>query len=193
MVGIFQFGTLFLVPSLVLVAMGCVSIVLYLALNQKSRAIRRLPKNLPIKVFDRTFNVFDPYPDQRKIINNYIELLIPIIYGFIFFSWVVVFQILQMGLISGLIIFIICISLLMIEEASEFHKNAKILVNAVKNGDSLGKGDLEALSLIKKFLPKLSSYYLLLAIAFFTSSLVVPYILNMLLLLLLNLLWVRLH
>ncbi len=177
-----QLDTSFLTLSFVLITMGFVSTVFYLVFHRKSRAINNLPKDLQVKVFNKTFNVFDPYPEQRKIINNYIELLIPVVYGFFLFIFVAVLQILQMGFLLGFFAFIICMSLLMIDDASEFHKNASIFVNAVKNGYSLGKGDVDVLYLLKIALPKLKSYYLLLAIAFFASSLVVPYIVDALLL-----------
>ena len=38
--------------------------------------INSLPKNLSADVSDKTFNVFDPYPERRKIFHNMLFALL---------------------------------------------------------------------------------------------------------------------
>jgi hypothetical protein len=47
--------------SLVLLIMAGASFFFAFLLHAKSRALRTLPYNLSVQVFDKTFNVFDPY------------------------------------------------------------------------------------------------------------------------------------
>jgi len=159
--------------------MGCVSIVLSLTLHQKSRVIRAISRNISSNVFDRTFNVFNPYPDQRKIVGDHVELLfLFVILGYFCVIPLLVLKILEYGLLLGFITFIICLGLLMPDGALEIYKNVSIFKKAVNNRVSLGKGDLDVLLLLKKIMPKLSIYYLSLGIVLFSSFMVMPYILS---------------
>jgi hypothetical protein len=179
MVRVFQLNTSFLASSVVLIVMGCVSILFSLSLRRKSHAMGKFPKDLSAEVFDKTFNVFDPYPERRKIISSHIGLLICLaVYGpFIFISYFAM-QALEAGLVLGGITFMICLGLLMVDETLEIRKNANAFITAVKNGVALGKGDMDTLFLLKRMLPKLSNYHTILAILFLTSSLAVPFIVN---------------
>jgi hypothetical protein len=176
MIGIFQSDTPFLVSIFILFVMSCLSIVFSLSFRLKSRAIERIPNDLSFSVFDKTFNVFNPYSDRRKIIHSFIILLpvFAVVAGIIFPLFTM--KIIEMKLALGLSIFIICFGLMMIEEAYEVYKNANIFLKAVKNSVNLGKGDLTVLFLVKETLPKLTVYYLLLGIMFFASSMALPYI-----------------
>ena len=176
MIGIFQSDTSFLVSFLILLIMSCLSIVFSLSFRLKSRAIKKLPKDLSVNVFDKTFNVFNPYPDRRKIIHSFIILLplLAVVASLIFPLFTM--KIIEMKLALGLAMFIICFGLMMIDEAYEIYKNANIFLKAVKNGVNLGKGDLAVLFLVKETLPRLTVYYLLLAIVFFASSVTLPYV-----------------
>jgi len=176
MIGSSQSDIPFLVSFLILFIMSCLSIVFSLSFRLKSRAIKKLPRDLSVNVFDKTFNVFNPYPDRRKIIHSFITIL-PLfaVVGSLIFPFLTM-KIIEMKLVLGLIIFIICFGLMMIEETIEIYRNADTFLKAVKNGTNLGKGDLAALFLVKETLPKLTVYYLLLAIMFFASSITLPYI-----------------
>jgi len=176
MIGSFQSDIPFLVSFLILFIMSCLSIIFSLSFRLKSRAIKKLPNDLSVNVFDKTFNVFNPYPDRRKIIHSFITIL-PLfaVVGSLIFPFITM-KIIEMKLVLGLIIFIICFGLMMIEETIEIYRNADTFLKAVKNGINLGKGDLAALFLVKETLPKLTVYYLLLAIMFFASSITLPYI-----------------
>lgn len=166
------FGSVFLVFSV----MGCVSLALSLLLHLKNRALARLPKNLHANVSDRTFTVFDPYPEHRRVLHSYLTLL-P------FVAWLgamavayLTLNILAMGLALGFVAFIFCFSLIMADEFFEVYKNTGMLVKAVSMGADFGAGDLTVLSLMRKTLPKLRIYYLLLSVAFFASFVALPYV-----------------
>jgi hypothetical protein len=168
-----------LASSLILVAMGCVALIFSLALFQKSHALGKLPKNLSAKVFDKTFNVFEPNKEHRKIISSHTGLIVFLaVYGSWFAVTVAVFKTFEVGGILGCITLLICAALLMIDETQEIHKNTGIFIKAVKNGTGLGEGDVQALALMRSTLPKLSTYHLILAVAFFASSVSVPFLVN---------------
>jgi len=176
---IFQTDISLLASSLVLIAMGCVALVFSLALSRRSRALGKLPKNLSAKVFNKTFNVFEPNKEHRKIISSHTGLIIFLaIYGSWFVVTIGVFKTFEAGGILGCIILLICAALLMIDETQELHKNAGIFIKAIQTGKGLGEGDLEALGLMRSALPKLSTYHLILSVVFFASSLAVPFLVD---------------
>lgn len=175
----FQFEIPFLASSFVLIAAGFVSILFSVSLRRKLRLIERFPEDLSTEVFDRTFNVFDPYPERRKTISSNIELLIFLaVYGPFFFVSYIVLRVVEAGLVLGGVTFIICLGLLMVDDTLEIRKNANAFIIAVRNGTGLGSGDMKTLLVLKKTLPKLSNYYVVLAIMLFGSSLAVPFILD---------------
>jgi len=138
-----------------------------------------LPKDLSVQVFDRTFNVFDPHIKQRRMISSHTGFVCFIaIYG----VWVglsfVVFKTFEVGGVLGSIAFLICAALLMIDETQELIKNAGIFAKAVNNRVELGKGDMEVLYVMRKTLPRLSAYRLILAVVFFVSAFTVPYLVD---------------
>jgi len=178
MFSLFEWDAPFLASTLVLLIMGFLSLMLSLYSHSKSRAIRKLPKDLSVKVFNKTFNVFDPYPAKRKMVSGSIFsllLTISLVAAFVF-SFIVLIEIIETGLLLGFIVFIVCISSVTLEESFEIHKNASILVGAIENGVNLGQGDLTILSMVKETLPKLRMYYLSLAVTFFAFSVLFPYI-----------------
>jgi hypothetical protein len=179
MINPFQFGTSLFVSQSVLIAMGFSSLVFYLSLRSKSLAVGKLPKNLSANVFNKTFNIFDPYPDQRKTIQSSVIVVLPILtlFGAVILSFVVMARIIEAGFLLGSLTFAFCAALMTLEETFEIHSKANIFVRAIKNGTELGEGDLTVLSIVKETLPKLKTYYLSLAIIFFASSMILPYVL----------------
>jgi hypothetical protein len=174
-----MFDFSYLMSSMVLIAMGCVSTGIFLLLNRKTREVENLPKNLESKVFDKRFNVFDPFPDGRKIIQSSVLTMLPalILFGAIILTFVVTAKIIEVGFLLGAVTFVVCAALMTFEEAFEVPSNATTIVKAVRNGTDLGDGDLTVLSIVKETLPKLKNYYLILAVTFFASSVILPYIL----------------
>lgn len=169
---IFQFDV---VSFVILIAMGCASLFLALHFYLKHRALDELSRNVHISVFDRTFNIFDAGPERRKSVN--ISILLPLLLVLLYiFMGFVILKILELGLMLGIIVFILSFSLMMIDEAAESHSNAQTFMKALMNRNHFGKGDLNALTMLRKTLPRLSGYYLLLAVALFASSFALSYI-----------------
>jgi hypothetical protein len=168
-----------LATSIVLMIMGGAALFFAFLLRARARALRTLPKDLSAQVFDKTFNVFDPGMEHRRVINSHTGLIIFIaVYG----SWLaliyIVFRTFEVGGVLGSIAFLVCAALLMVDETQEISRNARIFAKAVKNGVGLGKGDMQVLHVIKKTLPRLSAYHLTLAVVFFISALAVPFLVD---------------
>ena len=177
MFDVFPVDVSLLASSLVLVAMGCAALVFSLALGRKSRALGRLSKNLSVGVFSKTFNVFDPNMGRRRIISSHTGLVVFLaIYGSWFVVTIGVFTTFAVGGLLASVIFLVCAGLLMVDETQEFNKNAGIFVKAIRGGTGLGVGDLRALFVMRRTLPKLSLYHLVLAVVFFASAFAVPYL-----------------
>jgi len=180
---IFHLDISLVLSFFVLVVMGCVALAFSLMLGQKFRDLRKLPKDLSVRVFNKTFNVFEPNAEHRRIISSHTGLVVFLaIYGSWIATTVVVFKTFEVGGILGCIAFLVCAGLLMIDETQEFNRNAGVFVKAVENGTGLGQGDMEVLNVMKTTLPKLSVYHLVLAIVFFVSATAVPFIVDTVLL-----------
>lgn len=179
MFDIFQMNIPLLASSIVLVAMGCIALLFSLILRQKSRALNSLPKNLSANVFDKTFNVFEPDEQHRKIISSHTGLIIFVaVYGSWLAAMIAVFKTFEAGGILACVTFLICAGLLLIDETQEINKNAGIFLKALRNGAGLGKGDLQALSVIRKASSKLTRYHMILATLFFASAATIPSLVN---------------
>lgn len=178
MVNALEFGFSLMTSESVLVIMGFFSLVFYLSLRSKALAIGKLG-DLSVNVFDKTFNIFDPFPERTRLIQSSIIAALPFftLFTAIIFSLVVVAKIIEAGLLLASLTFVVCAALMMLEEAFEIYSNANVFARAVKNGAELGEGDITVLSIVKQTLPKLKTYYLSLAIVFFASSVMLPYIL----------------
>lgn len=162
--------------SLTLFAMCCLALAISIFLRLKSRAINSLPKDLSANVFDKTFVVFNPYQEHRKIIHSFLSAL-PLLVGFASAGFaLIVWKMLECGLLLSLFILIIGLNLIVMEDAPEVYQSSKTFIKAVQGGTSLGVGDLKVFQLIKKLMPKLSNYYLGLSILFIASSVMLPYI-----------------
>jgi hypothetical protein len=88
------------------------------------------------------------------------------------FSWtfiivfVVFMRVLEAGLLLGLVIFLFCLGLLLVSEATEIYFTAGTLAEAAKTKKRFGQGDIEILSIVRGSLGRLSAYYFLLSITF---------------------------
>lgn len=135
-----------------------------------------ISQNLSANVFDQTFVVFDPYPDQKKVIHRFLGLL-PFVGFFTALGLImVVWSIVTTGFLLSVFIIIIGTSVVIIEEAPEIYMNYKTYLKAIRNHSSFAIGDLKVLQLIKKLMPKLSNYYLGLSTLFILASLALPYL-----------------
>jgi hypothetical protein len=163
--------------SLTLLAMGCLTLALSVLFRLKSHAINSLPKKVTPDVFDKTFVVFNPYPEHRKIIHNFLFVLPILVFAACLGLTLIAWKIFEYGFVSSLFVLIICLNFTMLEVAPETYQNTRMLIKAVQRGTSLGVGDLRALQTVKKALPKLSKYYLGLAILFLTFAATIDYVL----------------
>jgi hypothetical protein len=169
------FDTSSFLASIVLVVMACVSLAISLNFRQKSHALRKFPEHVQASTFKKTFNVFNPYPEKRRIIHEHLELLILIgVYGsFVAISFAVL-KVLEFGFLLAFFMLIVCLGFLLIDETLEVQKNTNVILSALRKKTSFGKGDVEVLVFLRKTLPRLSNYHLMVAFAFFATSLAVP-------------------
>ena len=162
--------------SLTLGITGGLAIVLAILFRLKNRNLGKLPENLSPNIFNKTFAVFDPFPEQKKSIHRLLVAL-PFIGFFATFGLIAVaWRMLESGLILSLFIIIISINMILVEEAPEVYINSRIFLKAIKNRAELAAGDLKALQLIKTAARKLSNYYFGLAILLIACAITFPYI-----------------
>jgi len=162
--------------SLTLFAMGCLTLILFILLRLRHHKMNSLPKNLSANIFNKTFNVLNPYPEHRKIIHSFLSTLpfIPFITSFVFIVFLL--KMFESGLLLSTVIIIVCLNLMLIDVAAETHEDAGVLIEAVHGECDLGVGDVKAFQTVKKALPRLSNYYLVLAILFFAFAATLNYI-----------------
>ncbi len=161
---------------LVLVAMGFVSLGLCTLFYSQSRKLRQLSRNSSATFFKRTFNVMSVDTEHRKLLHGLpLWLLIAVTLGGPMLLWYVLSP--ALSLLLGIGITVICLSLMMLSEAYEIHRNANTFEKALKEGTALGEGDVRALALLNQMLPRLSAYYLILTAIFIASYAAFPYIL----------------
>jgi hypothetical protein len=142
----------------------------------KSRMLNRLPKNLSASVFSRSFVVFNPYPDQKKIMHRFLSAVPFVALVGALALTALMWRLLMYGFVLSLLIVIVGLNLIIIEEAPEIYMNTKTFVRAVQDDKSLATGDMKVLQLIKKLTPKLGNYYLCLSTLFFVFSVALPYV-----------------
>jgi len=169
----------FFAASVILVAMSFTSLLIAFNLRRKSIAIDRFPKNIEAGIFKKTFNVFNPYPSKRTVIHEHLELLILVaIYGSFVGIGYAIMKMLEFGFLLAFFTVIVCTSFLLIDETLETRENTNRILNALRKGTRFGKGDIEVFSFLRRTLPRLSNYHLVIAAVFFVASLLVSYVVN---------------
>jgi len=125
-----------------------------------------LPKNLSANVFNVTFNVLNPYPENRKTVHTSLSALplIPLVISLFFF--ILLWKAVECGLLLSLVIIIVCLNLILTDIASETYQCAEIFIKAIQRKADLGVGDIKTFQILKNALPRLSNYYLALSILF---------------------------
>jgi hypothetical protein len=161
--------------SLMLYGMGCLSFVLALFFYTKLLSLRKVPENLTVSIFSKTFNVFDPFPKSRRAYGGSV---ISLLLSYLAFCGVAVVMagILEFGLLLSLLVASVCASVMMFGEAYEIFHNASIFTKAVRMNVSFGKGDFDVLSILRHLLPRLATYYGLLSAVFFVFGAALHYI-----------------
>jgi small-conductance mechanosensitive channel len=162
--------------SLTLFAMGCVALVLFLFFRLKYHGMNSYPKNLSANIFNKTFNVLDPYPERRKIIHNFLSAVPLIVFFACLVFAILLWKVFEHGLLSSFFILLICLNLMLMDVMSEIYQVTKIFIKAIHGEASLGVGDIKAIQMLKKALPRLSNYYLALSILFFVFAAMLGYI-----------------
>jgi hypothetical protein len=166
-------GSSFLGLSIVSLAF---SLIFYL----KSRAVKKISKGLAATVFDRTFAVFDSFPERRRTIRSdfFFFLLSPLmsfVWAFII-VFVVLLPIIEAGFVGDLAILVLALGPMMVSEATEAYSCANTLTKAAERHSSFGRGDISILLILKKTIGKMSAYYLVLSVLFAALFLAAPYV-----------------
>jgi hypothetical protein len=160
--------------SLTAVFLGCLTLGLSILFRLKSRGLINLSEDPFATVFDHTFNIFDPYPLQKKLIHRFLSVLPLVVVGISFGLLFFLITVVASGLILSVLILIVGLNLVVIEEAPEVYENCKTFSKALQSGTGFGNGDLKVFRLIKNLAPKLSKYYICLSILFFGFAATLP-------------------
>lgn len=94
----------------------------------------------------------------------------------------VLLPLLYAGLLFWPVVAVLCLSLMMVEEALSVGETAKVYEKAFEERAPFSPGDLRVLSILKEVTPRSSTYYFLLALLFIVSFTVMPYAFSTLLL-----------
>jgi hypothetical protein len=159
-----------------LVVMGMVAVVLAIVFRLWFKRLVAVSGNSVVSVYNRTFAVFDPYGQTGTIFHRFLSLLpfVPMILGF--GMAVLLLVIIDSGLLLTLLVVIVGLSLIVVEESVEAYSDSTLLVKAIEGGSQFGVGDVRLLSLMKRILPKLTRYYLSVAMLFFVGAVVLPFV-----------------
>jgi hypothetical protein len=95
---------------------------------------------------------------------------------------ILLWKVIENGLLSSFFILIVCLNLMLMDVVSEIYQITKISIKAIRSETSLGVGDIKAIQVLKRALPRLSNYYLALSILFFVFAAMSGYIWSSLLL-----------
>lgn len=165
-----------LYASVALVVMGMVAVVLALVFRLRFKRLVAVSGNLVVSVYNKTFVVFDPYGQTGTIFHRFLSLLpfVPLFLGF--GMAVLLFVIIDSGLLLTSLVVIMGLSLIVVEESVEAYADSRLLVEAVEGGSQLAVGDVRLLSLMKRLLPKLTRYYFGVAVFFFIGAVVLPFV-----------------
>lgn len=165
--------------SVVLVVMACVSVTLSLDFRRKSRALQKFSEHVEASIFKKTFNVFSPYAEKRRIIHEHLELLILIaVYGSFVAIGFAVLKVFEFGFLLAFFTLVVCLGFLLFDETLDVQKNTNVILNALRKKTSFGKGDVEVLNFLRETLPRLSNYHLIVALAFIVTSMAVPFVVD---------------
>jgi hypothetical protein len=166
---------LFLSSTVALLAMACSSLLLACLFRTRFRRLDGIASDPSVKVFNRTFNVFDPYPDRLRLIGNFVTVLPLVVLALTGAVLLFIMEIVATGLLLSLVVIVISLNLLVVEGAFDIYQSAKAFTKAFQKGAGLGEGDLKVFRIVKKALPRLSNYYFGLATGFALLGLTLPY------------------
>jgi len=156
--------------SLALITMGCSTFALSIFFRQRQSKVNGLLKNLSPKIFDKTFSVFNPYPEHRKILHGFLSIWDIIVIWASLFTGSIALIIYESGFLISFFLVLFCLNLMFVDLASEVYKNFRDFIRAVNKKVGFGVGDLEVVRELRRVMPKLSNYYLFLAVLFFVFA-----------------------
>lgn len=165
--------------STALFIMGCTSMILAVLFRSKFTKLEKLSKTeLAANVYNKTFIVFDPYSEPRKIIHDYLPLW-AFIAGFASFAASLAsFVLLGMGFGLSIFATLAGLNLIVMDDAFDVYKNSNLFANAISKKSSLGVGDLKVFFILRVCTRRLSYYYLGVAVLLAFVSAALPHILN---------------
>jgi hypothetical protein len=166
---------LFFSSFLALVAMSCLSLVLACIFRMRSRKLDRIARDPSVSVFNRTFNVFDPYPDRSRVINSFLTLMPLLVLAGTGAALFLFIEVVATGLLLSLVIIVVSLNLLVVEGAFDVYQSCKTFTRALQKGTSLGEGDLKVFRIVKRAMPRISRYYFGLSIGFALFGVALPY------------------
>lgn len=167
--------TLFLSSTVAMLAVACLSLVLACLFRMRFHKLDGIAGDPSVEVFNRTFNVFDPYPDRLRLISNFVTLLPLVVLALTGAVLLFAMEIIATGLLLSLVVIVVSLNLLVVEGAFDIYQSAKAFTKAFQKGAGLGEGDLKVFRIVEKALPRLSNYYFGLATGFALLGLVLPY------------------
>jgi len=164
-----------LYASVALGVMGVVALVLSVVFRLRLKVLESVSKGSAANVFNRTFVVFDPY-GQKTVFHRLLSFLpfVPLVCGF--GMAVLLFEVINSGLLLTVLVSILALGLIVVEESPEAYEESKMLIKAIRGGSNLGVGDIRLLALTKQLLPKLSHYYLGLSAFLFALAAALPFV-----------------
>jgi hypothetical protein len=164
-----------LYASVALGVMGVVALVLSVVFRLRLKVLESVSKGSAANVFNRTFVVFDPY-GQKTVFHRLLSFLpfVPLVCGF--GMAVLLFEVINSGLLLTVLVSILALGLIVVEESPEAYEESKTLIKAIRGGSNLGVGDIRLLALTKQLLPKLSHYYLGLSAFLFALAAALPFV-----------------
>jgi len=156
--------------------MGCLAIALSILFRLKFKVLKNLSDGLSPNVFDKSFVVFNPYSEQRKVFHEFLSFL-PFIVGFTAVGFALALMILvEAGFALSFCVTLFGLNLIVIDDGLEVYENSRTFIRAVQKEAKLGVGDLKVLQLTKEYMSKVSNYYLVLSITLMGFSIVFPYL-----------------
>ena len=155
----------FFYSSLTMFVFGFFSVVFAFFFRRGFRRLKRVFGEPSVSVFDRTFNIFDPFPQSRRVVDTFLMAVPFLGLAGMGVAFLVFVEVLVNGLLLSAILAIICLNLLFVDGAFEVYHDASVFLKASKDR-GFGEGDLKAFGVMKNALSRLSNYYVGLAVVF---------------------------
>jgi len=166
--------------QLVLLILGFASFALSVLFRLRLKALKNIASDgLVPNVFNKSFVIFNPYSEHRKILHKFLSFLPLIVLSVSTGLVLALFALFEAGFLLSFCVVLVGLNLVVIEDAFDAYGISKVFIVAMQRRTKLGVGDLKVLQLIKGFMPRISNYYLGLSVILLVLSIVfqslVPY------------------